>query len=1241
MGRPLFETVSTAGSTVGSCGRPKLDSSEPEVRRRPRSAFLRWHAYFELVALFAAGALLPVHSIGAQSVTWLARAPGNVTATSVATATNGPTGLAAVTIRTLGNATTFTAMTPPMDPCSADPQRSGCTWATQTSAADHAWSSVTYGNGLFVAVSAEGVMTSPDGITWTTRQSAANHGWSSVTYGNGLFVAVSAEGVMTSSDGIDWTERSAAAASGWSSVTYGNGRFVAVAQYGSGSRVMTSPDGIEWTSQAQACGSSWSSVTHGLVDGNDLFVAVANTTSSCRVMTSQDGIIWTHRSGGQVIPQPTSVTYGKGLFVAVSNSPSSATLAMTSPDGITWTPRSTPSPRSPWQSVTYGDGLFVAVASDTDRPQVMTSPDGSNWTGRLSSTLNRWSSVTFGTGMFVAVSFTGTGNRVMTSGMLLGAPSKLAITTQPTSTVLGSMINPAIRVQVQDAGGIGMTESTVAVTLEITQGTGTSEAVLLGTTTVSAVGGVATFSDLSIDRIGTGYTLTATASGLAGATSSAFDVTAPTPASIEVVAGDNQTASVNTAVAIVPRVRVLNANGNPVSGVSVTFAVGSGGGSVTGSTVTTNALGIAAVGSWTLGSAEGVNTLTATVTESSPEIGTVFTANAWPPDPCSNETYPGCTWVRRTPAADLMWGEVTYGVVNGSGLFVAVARTPQGNRVMTSPDGVTWTARTPAASNLWSSVTHGVVDGEGLFVAVAEWVGSGDQQLRVMTSRDGINWTLQRASSDNAWGSVTYGMVDGSGLFVAVASSGFGARVMTSPDGIDWTPRTAFDSHWTSVTHGVVDGRGLFVAVGDNGSVMTSPDGINWTFEMRAVANTIWKSVTHGNGVFVAVGSGCRFFTDCADRVSQVMTSADGVNWTARTSAADNDWRSVAYGDGLFVAVAGAGGIGNQVMTSPDGIHWTTRTAAASKIWQTVAYGNGVFVALTAINGTGNEVMTSGVFTIGAPSKLAITTQPTSTVLGSMINPAIRVQVQDAGGIGMTGSTVAVTLEITQGTGTSEAVLLGTTTVSAVGGVATFSDLSIDRIGTGYTLTATASGLAGATSSAFDVDPDVCSVPDEVWGDVNDDNRVSIIDAQQIARYSVQLSVANPAAVAARGDVNADGAVTIIDAQQIARFSVGLSAASRINTPVSAPPTVASIMLTPAGMQSVLLGGTLDLTATARNEAGVNVSFCAQVTWTTSNAGVASVTGDGRVTGVGVGSSTITATSGGQSASVTITVWAP
>jgi hypothetical protein len=45
------------------------------------------------------------------------------------------------------------------------------------------------------------------------------------------------------------------------------------------------------------------------------------------------------------------------------------------------------------------------------------------------------------------------------------------------------------------------------------------------------------------------------------------------------------------------------------------------------------------------------------------------------------------------------------------------------------------------------------------------------------------------------------------------------------------------------------------------------------------------------------------------------MTSPDGITWTSRTSAADNQWYGLTFGNGTFVAVS-YGGIGNRVMTS-------------------------------------------------------------------------------------------------------------------------------------------------------------------------------------------------------------------------------------------------------------------------------------------------------------------------------------
>src|SRR5947199_36 len=89
----------------------------------------------------------------------------------------------------------------------------------------------------------------------------------------------------------------------------------------------------------------------------------------------------------------------------------------------------------------------------------------------------------------------------------------------------------------------------------------------------------------------------------------------------------------------------------------------------------------------------------------------------------------------------------------------------------------------------------------------------------------------------------------------------------------------------------------------------------------------------------------------------------------------------------------------------------------------------------------------------------------TTTPAGAAITPAVQATEQDAQGNPATGFTGNVSVAI--GTNPSTGTLAGTKVVAAVGGVATFSGLSIDKVGTGYTLTAT--GAGSATSAAFNI----------------------------------------------------------------------------------------------------------------------------------------------------------------------------
>jgi hypothetical protein len=167
------------------------------------------------------------------------------------------------------------------------------------------------------------------------------------------------------------------------------------------------------------------------------------------------------------------------------------------------------------------------------------------------------------------------------------------------------------------------------------------------------------------------------------------------------------------------------------------------------------------------------------------------------------------------------------------------------------------------------------------------------------------------------------------------------------------------------------------------------------------------------------------------------------------------------------------------------------------------------------------------------------------------------------------------------------------------------------------------------------------AVDEGKWGDVNNDLSVDIIDAQQIARFTVSLSVLNAAALALRGDVNADAAVNIIDAQQIARFTVALSYVPLINTNLTITPVVASATLAPSAAQNLGIGGTVQEVVTARDAGNADITGSSGFTWSSTNTAVATVNGDGFVTGIAPGTVTVTATSisaPGVTASVTVNV---
>jgi subtilase family serine protease len=194
-----------------------------------------------------------------------------------------------------------------------------------------------------------------------------------------------------------------------------------------------------------------------------------------------------------------------------------------------------------------GVHTFTGLALDTAGPQLITATDKSTSSINGSSTTTVTASVA----------------------------NHIAFGQQPTSATTGAVITPAVTVKILDVYNNLLTADntgTVTISLGSNPGGGT----LSGTLTAAVSGGVATFSNLSINQPGNGYTLSAKTGSLAAVSSSSFNETSTavsTSSTVEgfesgnlsayqVAAGSTPTASVSTAAKHDGTYGLLDTTGN-------------------------------------------------------------------------------------------------------------------------------------------------------------------------------------------------------------------------------------------------------------------------------------------------------------------------------------------------------------------------------------------------------------------------------------------------------------------------------------------------------------------------------------------------------------------------------------------------------------------------------------------------------------------------------------------------------
>ena len=166
-----------------------------------------------------------------------------------------------------------------------------------------------------------------------------------------------------------------------------------------------------------------------------------------------------------------------------------------------------------------------------------------------------------------------------------------------------------------------------------------------------------------------------------------------TPTSLSITTGNNQAGTVGTALAAPLSVKVVDQNANAISGATVSWAVGTGGGTLASATSTTDANGIATM-TWTLPNTPGSYSVTASIANAQAAVTFNATATA------ATQTATSLTLVSGNNQS------VAHGTATQA--FVIKAVDAKGNPVSGVP--ITWA--TTGGGTL--SATSGTTDASGL-----------------------------------------------------------------------------------------------------------------------------------------------------------------------------------------------------------------------------------------------------------------------------------------------------------------------------------------------------------------------------------------------------------------------------------------------------------------------------------------------------------------------------------------------
>jgi hypothetical protein len=273
-----------------------------------------------------------------------------------------------------------------------------------------------------------------------------------------------------------------------------------------------------------------------------------------------------------------------------------------------------------------------------------------------------------------------------------------------------------------------------------------------------------------------------------------------------------------------------------------------------------------------------------------------------------------------------------------SGPVTVAARAPAVYSVSASDqDGdalaYCWDARDGIVNSNSASLTHTWTLGGtySLAVSVTDMKGGTVTVSNSVTVTDPLNtWTAGTIGSTPN----LQDLIFAKGRFVAV--DWFGGAYL-SWDGATWENNgvlPGYDNQLSSHPK-LAFGANVFVVAGRKVSTSTaqicySTDGRAWKAATFPDGLPQLYDVAYGNGQFVAVGAG-----------GAVLTSADGITWSATTAGGGLDFNFVTWDGAAWVAVGlnSAGGYAERVWTSLDGATWNQQALLKMQALELSSYG--------------------------------------------------------------------------------------------------------------------------------------------------------------------------------------------------------------------------------------------------------------------------------------------------------------